>query len=1012
MPSPRKTPPAADALVVPAKPATKAIAKKAPAKKTTVKKRAASTGVEPATARTKRAAAGKKAADPGAPRPPLIPDGSGNYDLLIVESPAKAKTINKYLGNRFRVLASYGHVRDLATGRRQPGEEVSGIRIGDGWKLRYLVDAGAKAKAGKKRGRRTQQEILDELGSAAGRANRVLLASDPDREGESIAWHIADELRLDPATTLRVRFNEITKNAVQQALAGAAAIDMDRVRAQEARRAMDRVVGFPLSSLLGEKVTRGLSAGRVQSVAVRVIVDREREIEAFRTEEYWRIAALLAPTGSGVAWAADPVKSKILAKKKDDKPATKADAKPADDDAPDAEEVAAAEPEVAVEGAEGAAPAALKAGLPTPPAGAFLAELAKWDGADPILKNEADADRLTAALQNERYVVSKLEQKDRPERAPAPFTTSTLQQQANIRLRFSASRTMQTAQRLYEGVDLGSEGNVALITYMRTDSTRISPEALNNVRGYIDQTYGAAYLPSKPNFFGAAKAAQEAHECVRPTDVTMTPRRAENAGLGGDQLRLYTLIYNRFVACQMSPALFAVTSVEVTAGPALFRATGRIQKFDGYRRVMPSAGKQEDTELPALRDGMPLDKLDLFESQHFTQPPARFNEASLVKMLEKEGIGRPSTYASIIETIQNRGYVRQEARRFYATDTGKVVTDLLVAHFPQIMDLKFTSHFEEELDQIETGTSQYRTVLDEFWGPFSQALAKAQTDMPGLRGIEIGEACPRCGKPLLQLFSAKTGKPFIGCSGYKDDPKCSYIKPGEGEAERPEPTVTDIVCPACGKFMVKKEGRFGTFFTCQGAPDCPTLMNLDAEGKPVTTALPTTHECPKCKKHTLLLKQSKAGKRYLNCPDPKCKYAVDADADGNPAVPADTGIKCDKCDSPMVIRTSWRGPFLSCSGYPKCRNAKSINAELREQLKDILPAMPPPGDKAKAAKPAGPQVEVTDKCTECDAPMRLQKSRFGGRYFLGCTKYPKCKGTKQPTPKLLEEIAAAEAAMA
>ncbi|MGL6076045.1 MAG: type I DNA topoisomerase [Fimbriiglobus sp.] len=981
-------------------------AKTAKPRKTPAKKAAttASTSVQVASKKPRKAAAPKKKPVPGEEkRPPLIPDGSGNYDLLIVESPAKAKTISKYLGAKFKVLASYGHVRDLATGRRATGEEVSGIRISEGWKLRYLVDAGAKAKAKASKGRmrRSQKDILDELSDAAKKAKRVLLASDPDREGESIAWHIADELQLEEQSTFRVRFNEITKTAIQQALAAADKIDLNRVRAQEARRAMDRIVGFPLSAILGEKVTRGLSAGRVQSVAVKVIVDREREIEAFRTQEYWRITALLAPDGTKVSYTSDPKKTKIFAKKKDDKKAedAKDDADPVDTETPEVAE-GDAKPDAEVNPS-----ANEKAGIPTPPANSFLAELAKWNGADPLLASEADADKIVAGLAAATYTISKLEQKDRPERAPGPFTTSTLQQQGNIRLRFSASRTMQTAQKLYEGVDLGNEGTVALITYMRTDSTRISPTALNDVRSFIETTHGQAYLPAKPNFFASGKSAQEAHECIRPTDVTMTPERAERAGLAGDQLRLYTLIYNRFVACQMNPAIFAVTNVEVTAGPGLFKATGRILKFDGFRKVMPPAGKQEDSELPNLTDKMLLKKLDLFETQHFTQPPSRFNEASLVKMLEKEGIGRPSTYASIIETIQNRGYVRQDNRRFFATDVGKVVTDLLVAHFPNIMNLKFTSHFEEELDDIETGKFQYQEVLDEFWTPFSEALKKAEVEMPALRGIEVGENCPRCSKPLLQLFSAKTGKPFIGCSGYRDDPKCSYIKPGEGEAERAEPTVTDIACPACGKFMVKKEGRFGVFFTCQGAPDCPTLMNLGADEKPVVTALPTKNVCLKCEKHNMLLKRSKAGKSYLGCPDTKCKYMVDADADGNPVKPPETGIKCEKCGKEMVIRTSWRGPFLSCSGYPACRNAKSINAELKEKLKDILPAMPEKADKAKSDVP---DITFEEKCPECESPMRLQKSRFGGgRYFLGCTKYPKCKGTKKLTSAQETQVLAA-----
>lgn len=591
-------------------------------------------------------------------------------------------------------------------------------------------------------------------------------------------------------------------------------------------------------------------------------------------------------------------------------------------------------------------------------------------------------------------MITKIEQKDRQQRAPAPFTTSSLQIEANQRMRFSASRTMQTAQRLYEGVDLGGQGPVALITYMRTDSTRISGDALNAVRGHIQNQYGDKYLPEKPNFFSSGKSAQEAHECVRPTDVSMTPARAQSLGLQGDQLRLYTLIYNRFVACQMAPAVYAVTSVDITAGPGLFRTTGRILKFDGFRKIYGTSGKQEDTELPPLTDQQRLNRLDLFESQHFTQPPPRFNEASLVKSLEKEGIGRPSTYASIIETIQDRGYVEQKDRRFFATEVGKVVTDLLVAHFPHIMDVKFTSHFEEELDEIEMGKCQYAEVLDEFWDDFSKALETAKEKMPSQRGIEAGENCPKCNRPLLIQFSKKTGSKFIGCSGWKDaESPCTYKRSTGGE-EIKGPEKTDIVCPACGKFMVRKEGRFGTFFTCEGAPDCPTTMNLSPEGKPIVTALPTPHVCLKCEKQKLLLKESKAGKKYLACPDSKCKYMTDADDKGNPVKPTEAGVACEKCGRPMVIKTSWRGPFLSCSGYPGCRNAKSINAELREKLKDILP--PSPEKKTKEA----PQVVIVpgEQCPECGSTMRLQKSRFGGRHFLGCTKYPKCKGTKKLTP--------------
>jgi DNA topoisomerase-1 len=457
------------------------------------------------------------------------------------------------------------------------------------------------------------------------------------------------------------------------------------------------------------------------------------------------------------------------------------------------------------------------------------------------------------------------------------------------------------------------------------------------------------------------------------------------------------------------PAIVAVTTYDITAGRGLFRARGQVVKFDGYRKVLAMVGKQDNVELPFVKEGDALDRLDLFETQHFTQPPPRFNEASLVKALEKEGIGRPSTYSSIISVIQKRGYVNQDRGRFFATDIGKKVTDLLVAHFPDIMDLKFTSHFEEELDEIETGKHQYTEVLNEFWGPFQTALAKAAENMPGR---ETGEMCPKCGRPLEERYSPKTRRMFVGCSGYKADPACDYIKPREGEPERAPPEVTDIPCPACGKFMVKKQGRFGTFFTCEGAPECPTTMNLGPDGKPVVTALPTTNQCPKCEKHNLLLKYSKKGKPYVQCPDAKCKFIADCDEKGTPIKPPDTGIVCEKCGSPMVVRTSWRGPFLSCSGYPKCRNAKSINAELREQLKakgiDLpVPEKKQPGEKAKSDVP---EVQIDETCPECGAPMKLMKSRFGPGFYLGCSKYPKCKGKGKVSPELQARIDAAAGA--
>ncbi|MBN9519328.1 topoisomerase DNA-binding C4 zinc finger domain-containing protein [bacterium] len=467
------------------------------------------------------------------------------------------------------------------------------------------------------------------------------------------------------------------------------------------------------------------------------------------------------------------------------------------------------------------------------------------------------------------------------------------------------------------------------------------------------------------------------------------------------------------MACQCVPAVVSVTTYDIAAGRGLFRARGQVVKFMGYRKVLSPVSKSDDTELPAVKERDALDRLDLFETQHFTQPPPRYNQASLVKALEKEGIGRPSTYNTIISTIQKRGYVLEEKGRFSATPVAKVVTDLLVQAFPKVMNLKFTSHFEEELDEIETGKCQYREVLDEFWGPFSEALKAAGEGLAPVREIIEGEKCPKCNGQLERRYTPKTGNYFIGCVNWKDkENPCRYKRDSEGK-EILGPEVTDIVCPACGKFMVKKEGRFGVFFTCEGAPDCPTTMNLRADGTRAVTALPTQVTCPKCEKQKLLLKESKAGKKYVQCPDAKCKFIADSDDQGNPITPPDTGIACEKCGSPMVVKVAWRGPFLSCSGYPKCRNAKSINAELREQLKARgieLPAPPPKAEKG--AGPDVPQVEITEKCPQCDGPMMLKPSRFGGGYFLSCKKYPKCKGTAKVTPELQEKINAAAKAPA
>ncbi len=860
-------------------------------------------------------------------------------NLVIVESPAKAKTINKYLGSDFEVVASKGHVRDLPKSR-------FGIDIENGWVPKYLP-------------LKDRKEVLQALKKHAAGAQTVYLAPDPDREGEAIAWHLKESLGLKDDRARRVTFNEITKNAVQKAFAGAGTINMDLVAAQEARRFLDRVVGYKLSPLLSRKLAQPLSAGRVQSVAVRLIVDREREIQNFKPEEYWKIAALVQPTALAPAAGAEEAKVKVKAKTKAKAP------KPAEDEPADDEQAQAKEE---------------KAPLPE---GSFLTELAEWDGQKFAASSQDQVDPIVQVLQGAAYTVAKVEQKDRSEKAPPPFTTSTLQQQASIRLRYTAKRTMTIAQKLYQGVELGPEGSVALITYMRTDSTRLAEEALNACRDHIQKTYGAPYLPEKANRYAASKDAQGAHEAIRPTDLAYTPERVAKF-LPHEQLRLYTLIYNRFVACQMTPAVFAVTNIDVAAARGIFKAQGKTLKFDGYRRVLAPAGKQEDTLLPPVREQEALDLLNLNPTQHFTEPPPRYNEASLVRTLEKEGIGRPSTYASIISKIQERGYVELKERRFWATEVGMKVTDLLVEHFPKVMDLQFTRHMEEELDQIETRQYQRNDVLNEFYEPFAQDIKVAETKM-----LADAEKCPECGAPLVERYS-RFGK-FFGCSRH---PECKYIKKkGAEKGTREPPKITEHKCPECRKPMVQRMGRRGPFLGCSGYPECKTTMNFDVEGKPVLASKPTAHVCDKCGK-PMVQREGPRGP-FLACTGyPKCRNAKDVDAQGNPVKPIETGLSCEKCGSPMVVKLGPRGPFIGCSAYPKCRSTKPMPADLKEKLKDVLP--PPPKKKEI------PPVEVNETCPHCGAAMKLRPGRGG--YFLGCSKYPKCKGTREAGPDILDQL--------
>ena len=869
--------------------------------------------------------------------------------LVIVESPAKAKTIQKYLGPGFEVAASKGHVRDL------PKSKL-GIEIDNGWTPSYKPLDDRKA-------------LLASLKKAAKAADIVYLAPDPDREGEAIAWHLKEALGLKDNAVRRVTFNEITKKAVQEAFAKPRAIDMDKVSAQEARRFLDRIVGYKISPLLSQRLAQQLSAGRVQSVAVRLIVDREREILAFKPEEYWSIDALLSATdlkkGKGVSLNVKLDKgSKARFKKKT--------GDEAEQEIPEGEGEEATSQNQEI------------------PKGAFRADLVEWKGEKFSCTKEKTARAIGEALEKAAYKIIDIEEKERQDRAPPPFTTSTLQQQAALRLGYQARRTMSVAQRLYEGVELGGEGSVALITYMRTDSTRVSEDALGAVRKVIEETHGKTYLPEKPFRYAAGKSAQEAHEAIRPTDLSWTPQRVSKL-LAPEQAKLYTLIYNRFVASQMKPAVYQMTTATIEAGEGKFRATGRVLQFDGWRKLFPTGAKGEEATLPALKVGNNVGLLGLDAAQHFTQPPPRYNEASLVRTLEKEGIGRPSTYAAIISKIQERGYVDQKDRRFFATEIGMKVTDLMVERFPQVMELKFTSHMEEELDRIETDHIPRNQVLDEFYGSFQEALATAQEAF-----ATSEEKCPKCGKALTQKFSRR-GR-FFGCTGY---PECNYIKrPGQAEGEeREKPKITEFPCPTCGKFLVERTGKNGPFFGCSGYPECKTVMNVGDDGKPVAAVKPTGQSCEKCGSE-MVIREGRRGP-FLACSGyPKCKNAKDIDASGKPVEQVDLGIACEKCSAPMAIRRGPRGPFLGCTAYPKCKSTKQLNAELKEQLKDKLP---PP-----APKKVAPQVEITETCVECGGPMTLRN--FRGRYFLGCAAYPKCKSTAKVSPELAEKIKAAEAA--
>lgn len=685
--------------------------------------------------------------------------------LVIVESPSKAKTIKKYLGPGYEVVASMGHVRDL------PENRLS-VDVKHDFAPKYTIIKG-------------KEKLVDELKAAAEKSDGIYLATDPDREGEAISWHLAYILGLDINEENRVTFNEITKTGVANGMEHPRSIDLDLVNAQQARRILDRLVGYKLSPFLAKVIRRGLSAGRVQSVAVRLVVDREEEIRAFKPEEYWTIDAKLIPKGGRKAFPAS-----------------------------------------------------------------FYGDEA---GNKIKISNKEEADAILAKLEDAQFTVAKLKKGSRRKSPAPPFSTSTMQQEASRKLGFQARRTMKAAQELYEGVEIEGQGAVGLITYMRTDSLRLSEDAVKEAAEYIRERWGDRYVPEKPRQYKTRAGAQDGHEAIRPTNVRLTPDEVKSS-LTGDQYKLYKLIWERFVACQMANCLQSTTQADITANGYLFKASGYTVTFDGFT-VLYVEGKDEESEetgaLPVLEKDMPLRKKELAGNQHFTQPPARYTEASLIKALEENGIGRPSTYAATISTITGREYVVREGKAFKPTELGEVTTQLMKERFPKIVNVKFTAQVESDLDKVQSGEENWVETLHNFYDDFDKTLQKAKTEMEGVK-ITLKEdqtdlICDKCGRPMVVKFG-RYGK-FIACSGY---PECKNIKKIVHE--------TGAECPKCGgKVVLKKTKRGRVFYGCSEYPNCD-FVSWDE---------PTMEKCPRCGK-TLLKKKGKHPKFY--CITPDCGY--------------------------------------------------------------------------------------------------------------------------------------------
>jgi len=755
--------------------------------------------------------------------------------LVIVESPAKARTINKYLGPDYVVKASMGHVMDL------PKKDL-GVDVDHDFKPTYITIPGRKA-------------VIAELKSAAAKSDAVFLAADPDREGEAICAHLRELLDGKKRIFHRVLFNEITRDAIREAFKAPGEIDSRLVDAQQARRILDRLVGYQVSPLLWEKVKRGISAGRVQTVALRLIVEREREIQAFQKREYWTISVHL----------------------------------------------------------EGKNP---------PP---FDARLAKFQGKDLEIPDQTTADRIAGEIKAANLVVDSVTTKEKRKYPVPPFITSKLQQEAVRKLRFTAKKTMTIAQRLYEGLEVGAEGSVGLITYMRTDSTRVGEGALAAAREHILKAFGKDYLPPEPIRYKSKKDAQDAHEAIRPTDVSLTPESIQRH-LSADEFKLYKLIWQRFVASQMNPAVFDQTTIDISAGDYLLRATGSVEKFNGFRAVYEE-GKDEKVEmeedeelklrLPQVEQGEKLKLRKITPEQHFTEPPPRFTEATLVKALEEKGIGRPSTYATILVTIQNREYVEKLQGRFYPTQLGMVVCDLLVKNFSDIFEVAYTARMEEELDEVEEGKLTWTEALEEFYKKFKKDLRVAEREMEDIKGegIPTDLKCEKCGKPMV-IRLGRNGA-FLSCTGYPECDGTSDLPPElaakYSTGGPPAPEVPEQMCEKCGKPMAVKRGRFGFFLACTGYPDCRNTKKIVMKEGTATAVSDTLldEKCPECG-NQLALKHGRYG-QFTACSNyPQCKYVKRQTL----------GIPCPEkgCTGELVARRTRKGKtFYGCSRYPECK---------------------------------------------------------------------------------------------